>query len=332
MLLATSDVALATIICNCVFTAISTLSFTLHIYVRIDRRQFSIGDCFTFAAFVFTFGLVGQSTWAVLDGGQGQHISQVSRTQFELIGKSLLVNEALWAAVNTFIRLSALLLLHKIFSGSYRFRHLSIIIICCSIMHGIAGMLTAVLICRPIQAAWDSQVRGSCGNQTVAYVIIEVYGLAIDVVITSLPIPMVLGLQLPMRERCRVILLLSVGMLVTVITGLRIAALHKVNTPDFSYDQGYLGLLSTLGALIGVTCCCGVSLNAFVGLCWKRYHERRNTIYRRELPFQQPALETQPGRLYQTWDPRDTKMHQGGAESDGVISEPARLGPRRNTV
>ena len=39
---------------------------------------------------------------------------------------------------------------------------------------------------------------------------------------------------------------------VLVITILRIAALDKVDTSDFTYNQAYLGLLSTLGALISV--------------------------------------------------------------------------------
>ena len=47
-----------------------------------------------------------------------------------------------------------------------------------------------------------------------------------------------------------------------VITGLRIQALHFVNAPDFSFSSGYLGLLSELGALIGIICCCVPSLRA----------------------------------------------------------------------
>ena len=43
---------------------------------------------------------------------------------------------------------------------------------------------------------------------------------------------------------------------VLVITGLRIQALHFVNAPDFSFSNGYLGLLSELGCLIGVVVCC----------------------------------------------------------------------------
>jgi hypothetical protein len=34
-----------------------------------------------------------------------------------------------------------------------------------------------------------------------------------------------------------------------------------VNTSDFSYDHGYLGLLSTAGGIIGLIVCCAVSIS-----------------------------------------------------------------------
>ena len=43
---------------------------------------------------------------------------------------------------------------------------------------------------------------------------------------------------------------------VFIITGLRIQALHMVNAQDFIYSKGYLGLLSALGASLGITFCC----------------------------------------------------------------------------
>jgi len=43
---------------------------------------------------------------------------------------------------------------------------------------------------------------------------------------------------------------------VFIVTGLRIQALHFVDSPDFTFSNGYLGLLSVLGALLGVICCC----------------------------------------------------------------------------
>ena len=50
----------------------------------------------------------------------------------------------------------------------------------------------------------------------------------------------------------------------TIVTGLRIAALGRANSPDFTYDLGYLGLLSIIGALLGVITCCAQSFPKFL--------------------------------------------------------------------
>jgi len=38
-------------------------------------------------AFMFALALVGQTTWAVFDEGQGQHMSKVTPGHFEIIAK-----------------------------------------------------------------------------------------------------------------------------------------------------------------------------------------------------------------------------------------------------
>ncbi|KAI1415153.1 hypothetical protein F5Y13DRAFT_156749 [Hypoxylon sp. FL1857] len=143
-------------------------------------------------------------------------------------------------------------------------RYQSAFLISISIMHGIAALITAILICRPIHASWDSDIPGgTCGNQAAAYVGLEACGLLIDIAILALPFRPVLTLQLPTRQKLNVLLLLSAGVVVSIITGLRIAALNRVNSSDFSYDQGYLGLLSTLGALLGIISYCATSFAQF---------------------------------------------------------------------
>ncbi|KAI1655627.1 hypothetical protein F4813DRAFT_366676 [Daldinia decipiens] len=281
MFLTTSNVALATIVCTYVFTFLALLSSAIHVFMCIKKSRLSWDDISTFIAFAMTLGLVCQTTWAVIDEGQGQHVSDVTRSQFELTAKSLLVNEALWAVINMFIRLSALGLIYTLFKIKRIVMIWTWAFISMSIMHGIAAILTGVLICHPIQASWDTRVQGTCGNQTTAYVALEVGGLVIDIAILVIPMISILGLRLNMRRKLGIILMFSAGSLVTIITSFRIAALHRVTSTDFSYDQGYLGLLSTLGALLGIISCCSTSLPSFI-------HYLSPGETRRQLPLNSP--------------------------------------------
>lgn len=89
MLRSMSNVALATIVCTYIFTFLAALSLALHGFVRLHllRTRFKLEDFLTFIAFMISLALVGQITWAVIDEGQGQHMSTVTRDQFELIAK-----------------------------------------------------------------------------------------------------------------------------------------------------------------------------------------------------------------------------------------------------
>ena len=58
-----------------------------------------------------------------------------------------------------------------------------------------------------------------------------------------------------------------------IITGLRMQALRMVNSTDYTYSKGYLGLLSVLGALLSVITCSAPSLVPLVrevSRLWRR--------------------------------------------------------------
>ncbi|OTB07850.1 hypothetical protein M426DRAFT_267084 [Hypoxylon sp. CI-4A] len=195
-----SNVALATIICTYVFTFLAIMAIIVHIYTFMtSARKVSLEDFSTLVAFVITLGLVGQITWAVVDEGQANGSWK----------------KALWALVNTLIRLSALISLHRICGMMKTVRFLSVILMSISIAHGIAALLTALLICRPVHAAWDTRVQDTCGNQTAAYESLEFCGLVIDMAILALPVWPVSKLHIPMRRRLGVLLILSAGAVCT---------------------------------------------------------------------------------------------------------------------
>ena len=120
----------------------------------------------------------------------------------------------LWALVNTFSRGAAALLLHRLFgtnTGSYA-HVLTIASIVFSLLHGLAALLTAVLICRPMRAAWDNHVGGNCGNQISAYVGLEISGLLLDLwIMLIMPVWLARGLRMPMRRKAGLIFALSIG-------------------------------------------------------------------------------------------------------------------------
>ncbi|KAI1355775.1 hypothetical protein F5Y01DRAFT_326304 [Xylaria sp. FL0043] len=251
------DVAQQTIVLSSVFTFLAILSFFAHITARIViLRKLGLDDWLTVGASVISLALVTQTIWAVAKEGQGRHVSLVTHTEFELLAKSLLVHEELWALVNVLIRISASIAIKALFGVVNQWRVLSNVAMTLSILHGIFSVLIGALVCRPLNAAWDPNVEGTCINQTASFIAIEAIGLAIDVMILAIPCLVIPRLMMSRKRQWAFVLLLSSGSLVTIITGFRIAALHRVGSLDVTYDQAYLGLLSTLGALLSIIASC----------------------------------------------------------------------------
>ncbi|KAI0535221.1 hypothetical protein GGR58DRAFT_21294 [Xylaria digitata] len=258
------DVAQQTIVVSSVFTLLASLSLSFHITVRLSLLKTRLGfdDWLTVMAFLISLVLVAQTIWAVRGEGQGQHVTSIIYTQFEMMAKSLLIHEELWALTNSLIRLSASITIKKIFGAIDRYRIWSNVVMALSIIHGLSTILIGALVCRPLNAAWDPNVEGICINQTTTFVAIEAAGLALDLLILAVPFLAVPQLHMRRRLKCAAIFVLSAGVSVAIFTGLRIGALHSVNSFNVTYDQAYLGLLSTVGALTGIIAACFPSFAA----------------------------------------------------------------------
>ncbi|ORY17179.1 hypothetical protein BCR34DRAFT_556169, partial [Clohesyomyces aquaticus] len=71
-------------------------------------------------------------------------------------------------------------------------------------------------------------------------------------------------------QKLKIILLLDLGVIIIVITALRLKSLHLANSPDFVYAQTYLGLLSALGVMLNVILCSAIPLNS-----WRKRRSER---------------------------------------------------------
>ena len=75
-----------TIICSWIFTVFAILAMGLMPPARrIQNRKLGLDDYMIIIAFVITLVLVAQTTWAILDEGQGNHVENETRTQLAMV-------------------------------------------------------------------------------------------------------------------------------------------------------------------------------------------------------------------------------------------------------
>lgn len=83
-----SNIALITIVCGWVFTAVATLAIVLQIWSAVfEHNIFGSSHCMLLAAFGTAIALVSQTTWAIIDEDSVKHVGQVPSTHKSAITK-----------------------------------------------------------------------------------------------------------------------------------------------------------------------------------------------------------------------------------------------------
>ena len=105
-----------------------------------------------------------------------------------------------------FTKTSVVLLYRRIFTVK-SFRHIADATIAITTAWGIAFTLVTAFQCTPVSTIWtqfEINYTKYCINQQAFYMATAVTDVVIDLFIFSLPIPMVLKLHLPMKQRIAV--------------------------------------------------------------------------------------------------------------------------------
>ena len=116
--------------------------------------------------------------------------------------------------VNALIRTSAILLFKKTFGSVIGSAGLiAHLLLVSSILYGLVVFLEVFLICRPMAVDWNTRVNGTCGNQIVSYLVLEVFGLLFDFTIAAVTIPYIWRLPMARASQIKIQTVFSISAL-----------------------------------------------------------------------------------------------------------------------
>ena len=82
------------------------------------------------------------------------------------------------------------------------------------VAYSIAIILALIFACSPIQKSWDITITsGTCINKGALYLALASFNAATDLVMLVLPIPMVLTLRIPRRQKVVLTCMFTIGSL-----------------------------------------------------------------------------------------------------------------------
>jgi hypothetical protein len=115
--------------------------------------------------------------------------------------QNLIPNILLWASSLTAIKISILLFYTRIFSVR-KFIITAYAIMAIVVSWWASVVLEEFLLCRPLAFNWDRTIKGGvCSDNMAAYIAAGVINLCTDLMVLILPVPIILGLMLPVRTK-----------------------------------------------------------------------------------------------------------------------------------
>ncbi|CAN9436629.1 unnamed protein product [Alternaria alternata] len=214
--------------------ALMFLGQRLYTKVRL-MKQFQIDDAFVILGWACSVGTQGILITGFSTGSMGVHAWEIPIEN--RLSPSVAFQWAVWTTV----------------------------VICASSY--IAIFFSLLFACKPIAASWDPLLRptAACVNQGAIYIATAVIGIVTDVMLISIPVPTIWGLQMPTKQKIGLTLMFGVGSITMVTSIIRLIVLIPALT---DMDQTWIIAVGSLWIIIEsnlfVICCCLPTLRRFL--------------------------------------------------------------------
>ncbi|GAP84325.1 putative integral membrane protein [Rosellinia necatrix] len=209
--------------------AVATTSVALRLLSRRLQRsplRLVASDQLAVAAwffFVATCVLVSLSTRY----GAGRHSVFVSDPRLLII--TYVVAENTYAVVVALLKLSVLSLYRSIFAHTKWFCTLTWVMSGFVVALAAQTIISSDLQCIPLGRLWDLTLPGTCINYSLQALIAYIQNILIDIVLLTMPIPLVRKLHLDKRKKLGVILVFAAGASTCIVNTVQLVYIRQIS-------------------------------------------------------------------------------------------------------
>ncbi|QMW26507.1 hypothetical protein G4B84_001752, partial [Aspergillus flavus NRRL3357] len=180
--------------------------------------------------------------------------------------KTILAAAVIYVPALAFAKVGLVILYHRIINKQpgYTWTLHTISAIICG--YSVAIMLALIFACNPIQRNWDSSItRGSCIDRGGLYIATAVTNIVSDFALVLVPVPLVLGLQMPRIQKFGLLCMFLVGCGTFITSILRLVTLIPTLTAtDITWVIAEAQLWIYVEANLIVICPCLPFLRQFL--------------------------------------------------------------------
>ncbi|KAI1434886.1 hypothetical protein GGR50DRAFT_361596 [Xylaria sp. CBS 124048] len=189
--------------------------------------------------------------------GYGRHAASLTPHQRYEAFKAFYLTQVTYKTSINLTKSSILLLYLRIFGGVKWFRWTCFCLLALVGSYCVAAIVTTIFQCIPVAAAFDKTIADrTCINNEHFWFANAGFSIATDVVILTIPMPLVYALQIPRVQKIAVIFVFTLGAFVVITSCLRATTLDvQAKSHDPLYD-----VASTMWTIIemsvAIVCAC----------------------------------------------------------------------------
>ncbi|KZF22334.1 hypothetical protein L228DRAFT_248004 [Xylona heveae TC161] len=208
------------IACHAALIAISTIAVGLRLYSRVIVVKHAGWDDFLCALSYVLIMTVMIIDLVSCDSELGRHWDTLSMKHMEQFLKYQFAVEMLYIAAFMSIKMSYVCLYLRIFPHR-TFRIINYCLLAFLTCNWLEETMVVVFQCHPVAHAFMPLMKGSCLNLLTFYYVSFGIKLATDLIVFSLPIPMMRGANMPKAQYIGVLVMFTLGFFVCIVSIIR---------------------------------------------------------------------------------------------------------------
>ncbi|KAL4733771.1 hypothetical protein BDV11DRAFT_209946 [Aspergillus similis] len=251
-------------IVNIVGIILAIISVTLRGTYRILAGQLGLDDYTICAALLVAVAICGVG-FPLKTHGLGKNIWTVPFSDISETLKLFFIEEVLYTICTALIKLSMLFLYLRLFPNAL-LRTAVCVSLAITSLWALGSFFAQVFSCKPISyywKQWDGEHEGRCSSHNSLLLAHSIINIFLDILVIALPMPVLARLQMSIEKRVGVCLMFAAGLVVTVISVLRLVETVGFNdTANPTKDFVPVGVWSLLEIDVGIMCSCMPGIRA----------------------------------------------------------------------
>ncbi|KAL6877132.1 GPCR, PTH11-type [Trichoderma novae-zelandiae] len=195
----------------------------------------------------------------------GRHLWNVPIQWVTDMLKFFTIGSYIYLLASGSVKLTFLFFYYRIFSGSTKMRYLILAGIVLTLGFTISLFFGTVFSCIPVERAWNPIVPGHCLNPVYLPYVSGVSSSALDLYTLVLPVPVVVGLNMDLKRKFKVVAVFGIGLFACVASLIRLGMTPVLRSnPDASWNLSKMAVWATVEINVGLICACLMLLPAFL--------------------------------------------------------------------